>query len=432
MKKSGCRAAHSCNLQTLARIFALTAVWAFALGCTALAGPSATPTQPELTATDSPSATLPPEPTPTPTLTPTPTPSGPLPIWGRFAAPRGYSATSIPPPMPPLELPDELRAVILAGLDRPNPYPGRSDMLILVIYHPRLSKAVLVSIPPDLFGYIPGQTMQRMYAAYPLGGGELLQTTIEYNLGIHPDYWLAAHIDDFPLLIDELGGLTVPIMQDIPNVCGDILYQGDVRMNGAQTLCYASLREGQDEAARGLRQQQILRLILDVMVRNSNLTRVNDLFTVFRSRIDTNLTLQDTLKAIPLVLRLGDPSRTAYFQIGPAQTSLWQISDKPPAEVFLPRREAIRLQLEQAVEFVNKPSPLNDIVVTLEFQLTHAPLFEVARTPEPYTPRPTMAPTSQPTPTITPGPSPTRTRTPIGTVTTTPSPIPTTTATFSP
>jgi len=334
--------------------------------------------------------------------------------------------------MPPVQLPEEVRAIILAGLDKPHPYPGRSDLLILILYHPRLAKAAAISIPPDLYGYIPGHSMQRLYAAYPLGGGELLQTTLEYNLGIRPDHWLAAHLDDFPLLIDELGGLDITVLEDIPSACGDILYLGEVRMDGAQTLCYMRLRQGTNEAARGLRQQQVLHQILEKMVRYGNLSRVSDLFTTFSSRIETNLVLKDALQAIPMVLRLGDPYRTGYFLIGPNETSLWQISSQPPATVFLPRRDEIRKQLEQAVAFVNQPRPLAEIVVTLEFELTRAPLFDIARTPAPYTPRPSRTPVPTATATFTPGPSPTRTLTPTRTITPSPTRTPTQTNTFAP
>ena len=66
-------------------------------------------------------------------------------------------------------------------------YTGRTDAVAIVIYHPRLARASLVSVPPDLFGYIPGYTMQRVYSAYPVGGPQLLNSTLEYNFGIQPN-----------------------------------------------------------------------------------------------------------------------------------------------------------------------------------------------------------------------------------------------------
>ena len=44
--------------------------------------------------------------------------------------------------------------------------------------------ASVISIPPDLFVYIPGYTMQRINTAYPVGGISLVKDTLEYNLGI--------------------------------------------------------------------------------------------------------------------------------------------------------------------------------------------------------------------------------------------------------
>ncbi len=372
---------------------------------------------------------LPPSRTPSPTasstssITPTPSPEGTLPVWGRFAAPRGTPATPIPPPMPAADLPEEARAVILAGLDRPNPYLGRSDALILLLYHPRLSKAALISIPPDLFGYLPGETMQRLYSAYPLGGARLLQQAIEYNLGIRPQGWLVVHSDDFALLVDELGGLTVPVLEDIPNTCGDRLYQGDVEMNGEETLCYVRLRQGPDEAARGLRQQQVLSLLLERLASGGNLLKLPELFSLFRSRIDTNLTNLDAVSAIPLALQLSDPKHVAYFRIGKEQTTLWQISEQPPGTVFLPRREAIQAVLQEAIDFINKPSPLSDTILTREVELTASPTVGTpgtpTRAPATRTPRP---PTALPSPTAGISRTPTSANTPTPSATSTHSP----------
>lgn len=365
----------------------------------------------------------------TPTLTPTPlgagpfptvlspSPTGSLPVWGSFPGPRLAPATPIPPPLPPAALPGEVHAIILAGLDQPYPYTGRTDAIALLIYQPRLAKAALVSIPPDLFGYLPGQTMQRLSSAYPLGGAAFLQQAVEYNLGVRTEGYLVIHLDDFALLVDELGGLTVPVMQDLPNQCGGVLTQGEVQMDGALASCYARLRVGSDEAARAVRQEELLRLILQRLVQNGNLARLPGLYSLFRERIDTNLTAADALAAIPVGLRLGDPARSASFVIGPAQTTLWEISKQPPATVFLPRREEIRALIRQALEFVSRPSPLSDIVLTLEVQLTASPTppeGQLQATPtSPRTRTPTAGPTLQPTftPTRTPTVTPTPTRT---------------------
>jgi polyisoprenyl-teichoic acid--peptidoglycan teichoic acid transferase len=382
-----------------------------ALGLLAGCGPA------KVALTPAPSATASPTPSTTPlppsTLTPTPTERV-------FPAPRETAATPIPPAAEPLPLPPGARVLLLAGLDEADPFSGRSDAILLLLYHPRLAKAALISVPPDMFGYLPGWTMQRFSAAYPLGGARLLVDTLDYNLGLRPDDYLIANTDDFVILVDELGGLIVPVLEPFPGVCGEIVYPGDVPMTGAQVLCYTRLRDGMDESARGLRQQQVLRLILDRFLQSGSLSRLPELYPLFRPRLDTSLTAQDVTAAFPLALRLGDPARTAYFQIGVDQTRVWQISERPPAEVFLPRAAPLRKLLEEAVAFISLPSPMSDQVLTLAAELTTTPTVTLTATATlipTATEIPLFSPTPSETASITPGPSPTASLTPSPTVT---------------
>ncbi|MBI4927577.1 MAG: LCP family protein [Anaerolineae bacterium] len=380
----------------------------------------ATPT-PDRTATPSatPSATS--TPSLTPSLTPTPIPPGSLPVWSTYPAPRLTAVTPVPPPFGQLALPEGMRSLLLVGLDRPGPFRGRADAVMLVLYHPRLAKASLISLPPDLFVYLPGYTMQRLSSAYPVGGSAMTLDTLEYNLGIRPDDWLVANLDDFSLLVDNLEGLVVPVLEAQPGQCGDILYPGDVIMTGEQALCFARLRIGADEGARSLRQQELLSLVLTRMTQSGNLLRLPDLYTLFSRRVDSSLTLADLLGNLELALKLGDANRLAYFQFQDQQMSLWQISEQPPATVFLPRREGIQRLLADAIAFANQPRPLTELVVTLQYQLT-------------VSPSPTIPPTLTPSPTITPTPLESPTPTPTITLTTTggPTVTPTITLTLAP
>jgi LCP family protein required for cell wall assembly len=289
-----------------------------------------------------------------------------------------------------------------------------------LLYHPRLAKAALVSLPPDLFVYLPGQTMQRLSSAYSLGGARLVADTLDYNLGLRPDDFVAANLDDFAILVDEAGGLLVPVLDVFPMACGDRIYPGEVTMDGSLALCYATLREGTDEAARGLRQQQLLRLLLDRFLQDGNLARLPELFALFRPRLDTSLTAADVAETIPLALRLADPERVAYFQVGSAQTTLWQISEQPPAVVFLPKPDQLRFLLEQAAAFLGRPAPNSELVLTLAAELTASPTVTLTGSPTPipsWTEIPLYTASVTPTVSITPGPSPTGTITPTQTVT---------------
>lgn len=407
-------------------------ILALALMCILLLGSCAWPPTPVPTPTVTSTVTITPSVTAsaTPTLLPslTPTPPGEAGVWGDFPAPREtMMVTAIPAPFAGLDIAEELRVVVLAGLDRPEPYSGRTDAILLLIYHPRLAKAALISVPPDLVGYLPGYGMQRLSSAYAIGGGRLLAQTIEYNLGLKPDAWLVVNVNIFADLVDQLGGLRVSVMQNLPGVCGNVLYIGDILMDGNLALCYARLRYGSDEAARGLRQQQLFQLVLLRMVEGGNLIRLPELYEYFRTQVDTNLTSADFLENTLLLLRLGDPTRVRYFQIGAAQTRIWQISEQPPAEVFLPQRAALTDLLQRALKFAAEPKPQGEILETLIYELTVSPTPTMTLEFTPTFP-PTPTPENTATQTFTPSPTgPTPTQSPTG-----PTPTPTLTPTVTP
>lgn len=388
--------------------------------------PTATPTP---VASDTPSAT--PSLTPSLTLTPTRsiTPShtfDPSRPWGSYAEPRLTAVTGVPPPFPTPARPDEVQALVLLGTDRNAPYVGRTDAIQLILYHPRLARASLVSLPPDLMVYIPGYSMQRLQVAYAVGGWRGLADTLQYNFGIRPNHYVLIHIDEFVNFIDKnLGGLDVTVVKAYPNyrLCGGIP-AGTFHMSGTQVLCYIRFREGPDEADRNRRQQEIFRNILLRMVQSGNLARLADLYQAFRQTVETDLDLPALLEAIPLALRLGDRNRFAFYSFTADDLNLWNLPEELNPSVFLPDRRAMAGILQNAISFLQTPAPFTEAIKTYEAALTSAPSPTITRTP-------TITLTPSRTPTITR--TPTKTRTPTITktpsITPTPSDTPTITAT---
>ena len=177
---------------------------------------------PSAISSPTPSATYSPAPSETYPPTLTPSPASGRPAWESFPPPQLTPITPVPPPLTGLVLPEEVRVLALAGVDRPLPYTGRTNSMALVIYHPRLARASVISIPPDLFGYIPGYTMQRLYTAYAVGGPRMLNSTLEYNLGLTPDNYVIFNLDNFSALIDDLNGINVSVLENIRDYCPGI------------------------------------------------------------------------------------------------------------------------------------------------------------------------------------------------------------------
>lgn len=339
------------------------------------------------------------------------------PVWQRFAAPRLTPVTPIPPPQTPLELPPQVQVLVLMGTASQAPYVSRTDAMLLVFYNPELGRASLLSIPADLFVYLPGYTMQRLQIAYAIGGIRQLNSALEYNLGLRPGQWALIHTDVFSALVQHIGKLDVVVPQAHPHHCGGI-EAGGVAMDGAQALCYASFREEMDELARNRRQQEIFRLIFLRMVQGGNLAQLKEIYANLSPYVESNLTLDDLLKHIPLALKLGDPNQLGFYTLDQTDLALWEIPGEMRAQVFLPQPGRLAAAAQRAVDFVLTPLPHSERVTTLEYELTVSP-----------TPTETLTPTLTPTRTLIPSRTPMPTRTPTITRTPTRKPSPTHTET---
>lgn len=373
-----------------------------------------------------PEATATPDATVSPSLTAVPLPSAtPVPLIRTprsvYPTARLTPVTPVPPPLEGVQLPVEARVLALVGGDSLSPYPGRSDALVLVFYHPRLGRASLLSIPPDLFGYIPGYTMQRINTAWAVGGFDLLADTLEYNLGVRPDDYVFVHLDDFVYFIDDLGGLELTIAEELPEICSDIP-PGTSILNGDQVMCYLRYRRGADELSRNLRQQEILRRIIQRMASGGTLVRLPEFYASYRHSVMSSLSLDEILDKVPFFLRLSDADHLGFFQIKEDALMAWKYPNRLQAEVFLPRPAALRAQVQDAIDYILTPAVSSDRLVTLVYELTISPTPTITRTPTATaTITPTLPPTSTPTVTETFTPTPTGsttvTATPTDTVT---------------
>lgn len=347
------------------------------------------------------------EPVRTPTLSNVTTPPAEQyqSAWDDFLPPSIQPATPIPPPQSQLNIPDEVLVWVLLGSDTEPPFIGRTQAIHLLFIHPRFSKASLVSIPGDLYVYIPGYTMQRISTAYALGGIGTLRQTFAYNFGVVPSRFVLAHPGDFQWLVDDINRIEVTVFYPMPQACGGIR-AGLVEMDGALALCYGSYRDGIDEIDRMRRQQQLLRLIFRKFAQDGNLIQLPVLYASFEGWVRTDLSLGELVGYIPLALRLADYDRIGYFMIGWDQLSIWEIPGYSQAQVFLPKENSVKILLEEAVDHILTPAPLTDQVRTLEAQLTAAYLATDS-SPINNTATPTPTPTPTPTSTASPSGSPT-------------------------
>jgi LCP family protein required for cell wall assembly len=344
-----------------------------------------------------------PTPSLSPSLTATVTPSPTAPVLATatqkprvYPTPRIDPITPVPDPVSGLQIPDELRLLVLLGTDNPSPYVSRTDAVMLAFYNPRLAKVALLSLPPEMFVYIPGYTMQRLNIAYPLGGFPLLADTIEYNIGVRPDEFAVIHVDDFAWFVEELQGLDVDVFRNYYDFCGGIP-AGNVHLQGGDVLCYVKFRDGWDIRDQAERQQQVAWRLFMRMVGGGKLVEMEDFYLTYKAVVESNLDLSDLLANIPLALRLGQVDRFGFFAPTFDMFQTWDLPGDVQATVLLPRGERLIQMVQQAIDFTMLSVKTSDIILTLEYELTISP------TP---TNTPTASATSTLTPTLTITPSP--------------------------
>ena len=301
--------------------------------------------------------------------------------------------TPIPPPMPLLGdqaiAGDDVINYLLIGSDQGSGSLFRTDTLILASIRPRQQAVTLISIPRDLFVYIPGWTMQRINTAYlhgqvikyPGGGAALLKETIRYNLGIRVDHLAIVDFKGFKKIVDTLDGIDVPLVcpytdwqvidpnGNLENPNNWRLYTagpGIVHMDGEMALWYARSRLRSNDFDRGRRQQETLRAIYHRALQLDVLARLPDLYSQMNEIVRTDVGLDDILALAPMALTLDSPRIRSYY-ISNKYVKAWWTPEG--ANVLLPKIEKIQAILQEAM---SPPDMQTEQRLTLLVEISNA------------------------------------------------------------
>jgi LCP family protein required for cell wall assembly len=293
-----------------------------------------------------------PEATPLPTPTPLPT-ATPVDPWENFPGPVEASAIDIPRPVPPIPFADDVLNIVLLGSDQ-RPYTGgyRTDTVMVLSLDPSANTVSMLSIPRDLYVYVPGWRVDRINVADPRGGPEMLRQTILYNFGIPIHNYARIDFGGFIAGIDALGGIDVEITGYLNDECGGTWYRyspGTLRhMDGWIAHCYVRMRRNSGDYDRLRRHQEVVRAIFAKVISLDGLRRVPELYTQFSRMVQTDITLDRALGYVPLAAAVSGGSGTIRaFAIDSSMTTGWRVPSSG-ASVMLPDREAIQAMLQTA------------------------------------------------------------------------------------
>ncbi len=250
------------------------------------------------------------------------------------------------------------RTFLILGVDqRPGErYPTRADTILLAHVDPARERAVLLSIPRDLWLPQPQGPANRINTAVPNGaepddihaGPRYLAQTIQENFGIPIQGYVMVNFTGFVAVVDAAGGVTV----DVPALLVDNAYPtpdfgvtqvrfqpGPQRLDGERALIYVRTRHQDSDFGRAARQQQVVQALARQLLRPSGWLRLPGVLAAALDAVQSDLGPWD----VPALLRLGfylATDRAQFVVLGREYTDPW--TSPGGAAVLLPRWPAIR------------------------------------------------------------------------------------------
>jgi LCP family protein required for cell wall assembly len=184
--------------------------------------------------------------------------------------------------------------VLMIGIDRPpqeDSVLSRSDTMILATLPPYLPQMSLLSIPRDLWVYIPNYGENRINAAHyfaelyePGTGMQAAAGVVEANFGIKVPYVIRLKFDGFQKIVDAMGGVTI----DLPEPMSG-MEAGKHHLDGVAALAFVRDRAGSDDFWRQKRGQMFLSAAVKGMLNPVKWVRIPAIITAVLQSVDSTV-----------------------------------------------------------------------------------------------------------------------------------------------
>ncbi len=191
---------------------------------------------------------------------------------------------------------------IVAGTDAEG---GLTDTLMVVHFNTDTGELNILQIPRDTYVDY-GKSYHKINGANAYGGVELLQQTIEENLGIEIHHWAIVNLKAFRLLVDEIDGVEV----EVPSLGGKGMqytdpYQnltinlkpGLQTLNGVEAEGFVRFRKGyaDEDLGRLNAQKQFLAALAKKLFNVKNVLKIPALAQIFFDNVKTDMNVGDII-----------------------------------------------------------------------------------------------------------------------------------------
>jgi LCP family protein required for cell wall assembly len=283
---------------------------------------------------------------------------------------------------------------LVLGLDQRGSERTRTDTMLVISVDPVTRSAVIISIPRDLYVFIPGYGNDRINEAYPVGGPDLARRVVSEVLQLPIPYYVVVDFRGFKRIIDTLGGVVIDVEHPIydPNYPADTgndyitvdIKAGRQWMNGDTALKYVRSRMSDPEGdfGRSKRQVRLLLALKDQVLRPSTLARAPMLMAQLQDTVHTNFPLRDVLPLAKLGMSI-DRSRIITRVIDTSnglsrpfitRAGAWVLQpDLLRLRAFVREALAASQALAAAAPPAPEPAPRDDLLPGLNPDLARVP-----------------------------------------------------------
>jgi LCP family protein required for cell wall assembly len=219
----------------------------------------------------------------------------------------GTSGTEQASPPPGWTGTDRLN-VLLLGIDSrgDSSTTQNTDTMIVLSLDPVNKTAAMLSIPRDVYVDRPGVLVDKINAAYAVGGPDLSRRVVEDLLGIRLNAYALVDFDAFMKIVDAVGGVVIDVKRPVrdesyPTPDYGIerldITAGPQLMDGATALRFARSRHDTNDYSRAQRQQLVLSALRTRMAEGDFIRGLPGLIDRVGSVVQTNF---DPANIVPL------------------------------------------------------------------------------------------------------------------------------------
>ncbi len=149
---------------------------------------------------------------------------------------------------------------------------ARTDTIMVL--HTGSGESTLLSIPRDSYVEIPGEGMNKINAAFSIGGADLLAETVEHNTGLRIDGYMEIGFGGFAQVVDAVGGVRICVKNDMQDEKAHLdIKKGCQVLDGPTALGYVRARysDPKGDLGRAERQRQFLGALMGKLVSPANM-----------------------------------------------------------------------------------------------------------------------------------------------------------------